>query len=266
VDYGDYELTFQYQDHSKAELRSQVVGLRVVPEQDFAAALQRQLEPQHSALQPPASSAPSESATVGFQPVPGPPIRSADALFELGEYELALIEYKKNMRSGDPYLNDRLAECYQRTGEHLAAAKYYRENFGLEGEYGDRATVGLVRSGLATEDSLLLLEVLPSLFRLESMQIGSELLEVGRFHTELGRYPLAIQALERYVSRYPDGRELDRAYYRLAQIYEVDSPHRDLEAARHYYSLLYDSFPESLYAEPAARRIHYLNRHFFLVQ
>jgi tetratricopeptide (TPR) repeat protein len=257
VDYGDYELTFQYQDHRQAVLRSQAVRLRVLPEQDFAAALQRQQS--QLSTQP-------ESATVGFEPEPGPPIRSADALFDLGEYELALIEYKRNMRSGDPYLNDRLAECYERTGEHLAAVKYYRENLGLEGEYGDRATVGLIRSSIATEDSPLLLDVLPSLFSLESAQIGAELLAVARFQTEQRRFSVAIQALEQYVNRYPDGRNLDEVYYRLAQIYEVDSPHRDIEYARHYYRLLWDLFPESLYTDRARERLNYLNRHFFLVQ
>jgi len=257
MDYGDYELTFQYQDHQQAVLRSQVVHLLVVPEQDFAAALERQ--------QPALSNQP-ESTAVGFEPVPGPPIRSADTLFDLGEYELALIEYQRNMRSGDPYLNDRLAECYARTGEHLAAVKYYRENLGLEGEYGERAVVGLVRSSIATKDSRLLLEVLPSLFSLESAQIEGELLEVARFQTEDGRFSVAIQALDQYVGRYPDGGSLDEVYFRLARIYEVDSPYRDLESARRYYSLLYELFPESRYSDPAAKRLDYLNRHFFLVQ
>ncbi len=256
-EYGDYELLFQQQDHQQAVSRSQVIRLRVVPEQEFAAALDR--------LQPAASAQPGGTAE-GSQPIPGPLIRSADALFELGEYELALIEYTRNMRSGDPYLNDRLAQCYEHTGEHLAAAKYYRENLGLEGEYGDRAAAGLVRTSIATEDSRLLLEVLPSLFSLESMQIGGELLEVARYQTEDRHLSVAIEALEQYLDRYPDGRNLDEVYYRLACIYEVDSPFRDLEAARHYYGLLYESFPESLYADPAAERLDYLNRHFFLVQ
>jgi tetratricopeptide (TPR) repeat protein len=170
------------------------------------------------------------------------------------------------MRSGDPYLNDRLGECYERTGEYLAAVKYYRENLGLKGEYGERAALGLVRSSIATEDSHLLLEVLPTLFSLESVQIGTELLAVARFQTEDRRFPVAIQALEQYIRRYPGGKKLDEVYFRLAQIYEVDSPYRDIESARHYYSLLYESFPESLYVEPAAERLDYLNRHFFLVQ
>lgn len=257
AEYGDYELTFQHQDHRQAVTRIQVVHLRVVPEQDFAAALQQ--------LQPGLPDQP-EGTAAGFESVPGPPIHSADALFELGEYELALIEYKRNRRSDDPYLNDRLAECYEHTGEYLAAAKYYRENLGLEGEYGDRAAAGLVRSSIATEDSRLLLEVLPSLFSLESVQIGGELLEVARFQTEDRHFPVAIQALEQYLERYPAGRNLDEVYFRLARIYEVDSPYRDLEAARHYYGLLYESFPESIYADPAAERLDYLNRHFFLVQ
>jgi tetratricopeptide (TPR) repeat protein len=262
VDYGDYDLRFQYQDHQQAVLRGQVVHLQVVPEQEFAAALQRQTALQ----QQPELYAWQERATAGIEPAPGPPIRSADALFELGEYDLALIEYKRNMRSGDPYLNDRLAECYERTGEYLAAVKYYRENLGLKGEYGERAILGLVRSSIATEDSPLLLEVLPSLFSLESAQIGAELLAVARYQTEDRRLSVAIQALEQYIRRYPEGRKLDEVYFHLAEIYEVDSPYRDLESARYYYSLLYDSFPESLYVEPASERLNYLDRHFFLVQ
>ena len=257
VEFGDYQLTFQYQDHQQALLRRQVIRLQVVPEQEFAAVLQRQQS--ESGVQ-------AESTVVKFQAVPGPPIRSADTLFDLGEYELALIEYKRNMRSGDPYLNERLAQCYERTGEHLAAVKYYRENLGLGGEYGDRAALGLVRSSIATGDSPLLLEVLPSVFSLESAEIGSELLAIARFQTEQRRFSVAIQALQQYVRRYPVGRELDEVYYRLAQIYEVDSPYRDIESARHYYALLWELFPESLYADPAADRIHYLDRHFFLVQ
>jgi outer membrane protein assembly factor BamD (BamD/ComL family) len=184
----------------------------------------------------------------------------------LGEYTLALIEYKRNMRSGDPYLNDRLAECYERTGEYPAAVKYYRENLALDGEYGDRAAAGLVRTGVAMGDSLLLMEVMPALFRVESEPIGDELLEIARLQMEERRYTVAIQALEQYILRYPDGRNLDEVYYRLAGIYEVDSPHRDIEAARHYYSLIYELYPESRYSDPAGERIDYLDRHFFLVQ
>jgi outer membrane protein assembly factor BamD (BamD/ComL family) len=184
----------------------------------------------------------------------------------MGEYALALIEYKRNMRGGDPYINDRIAECYERTGEYMAAVKYYRENLGLEGEYGDRAAAGLVRTGAATGDSLLLMEVLPALFRVESEPIGDELLEIARFQMEDHRYAVAIEALEQYIRRYPEGSNLDEVYYRLAGIYEVDSPYRDIESARHYYSLIYELYPESRYSDPAGKRIDYLDRHFFLVQ
>ena len=59
---------------------------------------------------------------------------------------------------------------------------------------------------------------------------------------------------------------LDEVYFRLARIYEVDSPYRDLEKALKYYRLVYDLFPESLYVDEAEKRIKYLNRHFFLIQ
>ncbi|MBN2552347.1 MAG: hypothetical protein JXB06_06235 [Spirochaetales bacterium] len=265
AEYGQYELAFQLQDNQRAELRTQIVHLRVLPDQEFAAALDRQMRgAQGTQGTEPAQGA--QGIPAALQPVPGPPIAAADTLFDLGEYELALIEYTRNMRSGDPYLNDRLAACYQATGEHLAAVKYYRENLGMEGEYGDRAAAGLARSSIALKDSLLLLEVLPPLLSQESVQIGSELLQIARFQTEDRRYSVAIQALQEYLSRYPDGRHLDEVYYRLARVYEMDSPYRDLESARHYYRLLYDSFPESLYVDRARERLNYLNRHFFLVQ
>jgi hypothetical protein len=260
-EYGEYELSFQFQDNQRALLRNQVIHLQVLPEQDFEAALeeQRQMWPE----QPDGAIAEPETAP---EPVPGPPIEQADILFDLGEYELALIEYKRHMRAGDPYLNDRLGACYAATGEHLAAVKYYRENLGLEGAYGDRAAVGLVRTAVALEDSRLLLEALPSLFGLHSMPIGSELLEIARFQTEARSFATAVEALEQYLERYPDGTLRDEAYYRLARIYEGDSPYRDLESAREYYELLYESFPESVYADRAEERLNYLDRHFFLVQ
>jgi hypothetical protein len=255
ADYGQYELSFQLQDNQRALVRSQTVSVKVLPEEDFQAALdgQRQLRS-------------GQEQVAAAEPAPGPRIDLADRLFDLGEYDLALVEYTRNMRSGDPYLNDRLAACYEATGQLLPAVKYYRRNLGLEGVYGDRAAVGLVRAGIALKDSRLLLEVMPSLFALQSMPIGGELLEVARFQAESGAYRIAIEALQQYVRRYPDGNRLDEAYYRLAGAYEVDSPYRDLELARGYYQLLYESFPESLYAGRAEARLDYLDRHFFLIQ
>jgi tetratricopeptide (TPR) repeat protein len=254
LEYGAYELSFQFQDNQNAVLRSQIVHIEVLPDADFRAALelrQQGFDPQQTTV---------------TEPEPGPRIDKAEALFSLGEYELALIEFTRNMRSGDPYMNDRLAACYEATGEHLAAVKYYRDNLSLSGEYRDRAALGMIRAGVALKDPQLLTEVLPSLFTLESGEIGSALLEVARFQVESRRYATAIEALRQYMNRYPDGRQLDEVYYRLARIYEVDSPYRDLELSRHYYELLYENFPESPYAERAGERLNYLDRHFFLVQ
>lgn len=254
AEYGAYKLSFQFQDNQNAVLRNQIVHIEVLPDDDFRAALELQQQ----------GLAPQQSAVT--EPEPGPRIDTAETLFSIGEYELALIEFTRNMRSGDPYLNDRLAACYEATGEHLAAVKFFRENLSLSGEYGDRAALGMIRAGVALKDPQLLTEVLPSLFSLESREIGSALVEVARFQVESGRYETAIEALRLYMNRYPDGRQLDEVYYRLALIYEVDSPYRNLELSRDYYGLLYENFPESPYAEFAGERLDYLDRHFFLVQ
>jgi len=254
VEYGAYTLSFQFQDNQNAVLRNQIVHIEVLPDDEFRAALELQQQ----------GLAPQQTAVT--EPEPGPRIEKAETLFGLGEYELALIEFTRNMRSSDPYLNDRLAACYEATGEHLAAVKFFRENLSLSGEYGDRAALGMIRAGVALKDPQLLTEVLPSLFTLESREIGGALIEVARFQVESGRYETAIEALRQYMNRYPDGRQLDEVYYRLAFIYEVNSPYRNLELSRDYYGLLYENFPESPYAELAGKRLDYLDRHFFLVQ
>lgn len=267
AEYGEYELAFQNQDNQRAVLHSQVIGVHVLPDQDFTAALERQQkEADGLSMERTTGLRRASDGRTGLRRKAGPPIEAADTLFDLGQFELALIEYKRNMRPGDPYISDRLAACYAQTGEYLAAAKYFRENLGLEGEYGERAAVGLVRSSVALQDSRTLMEVLPSLLNLDSAQIDAELLEIARFQTRDRQYSVAIQALKQYIQRYPAGRSLDEVYFRLARIYEVDSPYRDLEKALEYYRLLYDLFPESLYVDQAEERIKYLNRHFFLIQ
>ncbi len=245
---GEYALVFQLQDHTRGVLRNEIVHLQVLPEEQFSAALNER------------------TVSTLVSPIARDRVAEAERLFERGEYELALIEFLKVYREGDPYLNDRLARCYAAAGEHLAAVKYYRQNMGLTGEYGDRAVLGLVRSSIALQDAELLNESLPSLLTLESVRIEGELLEVAGLQMKERNYPAAVKTLQEYLSRYPAGGRLDEAYYLLAQMYELDSSTRDLSRARHYYRILYERFPESRYAPRAGERYRYLERHFFLVQ
>ena len=59
---------------------------------------------------------------------------------------------------------------------------------------------------------------------------------------------------------------MDRALFQLAQLYELESPLRNVRLARLYYRKLYEEFPESEYATEAHNRILYLDRYFFHVQ
>ncbi len=245
---GEYTLVFQLQDHARGVLRNEIVHLQVLPEEQFSAALNKR----------------TGSTPVSL--VARDRVEEAERLFERGEYELALIEFLKVYREGDPYLNDRLASCYAAAGEHLAAVKYYRQNLGFAGEYGDRAVLGLVRSSIALQDAELLTESLPSLLTLDSVRIEGELLEVAGLQIKERNYPAAVKILQEYLSRYPAGGRLDEAYYKLAQVYELDSSTRDLSRARDCYRILYERFPESRYAPRAGERYRYLERHFFLVQ
>jgi tetratricopeptide (TPR) repeat protein len=265
LEYGDYTLTFQLQDNKEGRLRNEVVHLQVLPEQQFSDTL--------SGLAAAAGS-PAENALPPEQPAASPApaaiapevLQAGERLYNLGEYELALQEFLSAYQQGNPYLADRIAACYAATGEYLAAVKYYRQNLGAQGEFANRAVLGLTEAAVALGDAPLLLEAWPSLLALEDVPIGRELLAVARVEGQSGRYQLALTALYEYLQRYPAGERLDEAYFRLAQIHELESPYRDLRKARDYYRKVYEEFPESAYAAEASQRRLYLDRHFFLVQ
>lgn len=275
---GEYRMSFQLQNHTAGILRNEVVRLRVLGDEEFS----RELEGAASSSGVPETGGRAGAAgPAGFvadpvyrsgrQPeqsagAPGPPIPRADRWFELGEFELALREYLREYRPGDPYINDRIAASYAATGECLAATRYYTFNLGASGDYLERAVLGLVRCGLTLEDERLLADMTPAVLGVETLPIRQELLGLARYHMERQRPPLAMTLLQEFKRRYPHGPGLDEVTYRLAQLYESETSLRDLAAAREAYRLVYDQWPESLFSEPAHARLRYLERHFFDVR
>jgi len=226
--------------------RGEVVRLRVLPEEQFRGLL----------------------AAGQAAPESGDPerLQKAERLFAAGFYDLALPEYLGIYRDADPLLNDRLASIYLQLGEAAAAAKFYGRNLSALPPYTDKAILGLVRAGLELGSPELVLEQLPALLELRTADIERELLAVARFAAGQGRYPLAFDLLSEYLRRYPRGAGMDRALFQLAQLYELESPLRDVRRAREYYRKVYEGYPESEYAAKARSRILYLDRYFFHVQ
>jgi len=85
LEYGVYELSFQFQDNQNAVLRSQVVQIEVLPDDDFRTALELQQQ--------------------GFEPEPGPRIEKAGDLFTLesGKTDSALLEVARFQTEGGRY-------------------------------------------------------------------------------------------------------------------------------------------------------------------
>lgn len=248
LEYGEYDLGFQLQDNSRGLLQNETVRLRVLPDEQFRQAVTRQ------------------AAAPETTPVDPALLETAERLFNARAYDLALAEYLKLYRPADPLLNDRLAAIYAETGEPEAAQKYYEKNLSAVEPYHERAVVGLVRAGVAQGSEGLVHEHLKSLLAVRSLPIGRELLDAARLLLERGRPGLALELLLEYPRRYPRGTELDRAWFQLARLYEMESPMRDLARARQYYKKVYEVFPDSAYAAEAQVRVRYLDRYFFIVQ
>jgi TolA-binding protein len=241
-------LGFQLQDNSRGLLRNETVRLRVLPEEQFRQAVAQQAVAPEAAPLDPAQ------------------LETAERLFNARAFDLALAEYLKLYRPAEPLLNDRLAAIYAETGEPEAAAKYFEKNLSAPEPYRERAVVGLVRAGLAQGSEELIHEHLKELLAVRSLPIGPELLAAARLLLKRGRSGLALELLLEYPRRYPLGAELDQAWFLLAQLYELESPLRDLARARGLYKRVYDEFPESTYAAEAQARVRYLDRYFFNVQ
>jgi hypothetical protein len=262
LEHGEYDLTFQLQDNTRGLSSSEAVRLRVLPEEKFRELLAATQETGPA----PAAGLAGGQASPELGEGDAARLQKAERLFAAGFYDLALPEYLGVYREADPLLNDRLAAIYLGRGEGEAAAKFYGRNLSSPAPYSQKAIVGLVRAGLASGSAELVLEHLPALLALPAGDVAEELLGVARLAAGQGRQALALDLLNEYLRRYPRGDGLDRAYFQLAQLYELESPLRDVRLAREYYRKVYEDFPESEHANEARSRIQYLDRYFFHVQ
>ncbi len=246
-DYGVYLLEFQLQDNRTATVKNESVRLSVVNLEEFDSRL---------------ASAAIEMSDKGE----GERFLLAEKLYGLGQYEAALREYISGYREGVPLVNDRIASIYLQSGEHQAAAKFYEKNRSSEGELGEKAVIGLVKSYLALEDSIKLLGLLDKFLGLEYLSIEEDLMHLIHYEIEHGEPALTYELLTEYVSGFPGGVFLDEVYFLFGQLFEGESPYRDLERSREYYLRVYEEFPISDFSEEAGERVKYLERYFFYIR
>ncbi|MBA7591061.1 hypothetical protein ES708_33212 [subsurface metagenome] len=193
-DYGVYLLEFQLQDNRTATVKNESVRLSVVTLEEFDSRL---------------ASAAIEMPNKGE----GESFLLAEKLYGLGQYEAALKEYISGYREGVPLVNDRIASIYLQSGEYQAAAKFYEKNRLSGGELGEKAVIGLVRSYLALEDSIKLLELLDKFLGLEYLSIEEDLMHIIHYEIEHGEPALTYELLTEYVSQFPGGVFLDEVYF-----------------------------------------------------
>jgi hypothetical protein len=83
----------------------------------------------------------------------------------------------------------------------------------------------------------------------------------AREEYEAGRAGPALSILDRFKELYPFG--TDEAWWLYGQLFEANSPSRDIRLALDYYRRLISEYPQSPRVPEARRRIAYLERYYF---
>jgi len=92
----------------------------------------------------------------------------------------------------------------------------------------------------------------------------NELLQSARESFDRGNVAAAIPLLDQYMEYYPGGS--DESLWLSGQLYEANSPSRNILLALDYYRRLTNNYPQSSRYEDARRRIAYLERFYITIQ
>ncbi len=192
--------------------------------------------------------------------------RSAEELYNLRLYKESLAKYLEKKNDGSPFVTDRIAELYKRTGNTDEAMKYWQKNLRGPVEYADKAAVEIAKLYAQKNDK-------PGLYGYASQLPGIEGVPPERFVTLIANYldssgdsASGIRILSDFVVSYPHAKNCDEIFFLLGKFYEKQTPLRDLKKSRMYYRKVCDEYPESLLVNAATERIIYLNRYFFNIQ
>ena len=240
---GEYELAFLHQDNRAGLQKKVVMDVLVLEESEFVQRL-------------------------GEEGGHGSTLAFAEELFQAGKKSEALNEYLKFYREGDPFLNDRIAAIYWADREFEKAAVYWKRNRDFPGEFGERAILGIIKSGIALDDRVSLFQNIDAVMGIESVSVSDEVIELARYFMVSEEYPAAKSVLLGLLKRSSISGEhrLGEAYFLLGQLHEVSRNLDDLKEAKRAYSRVIADYPDSPYYSSAEERIRFLNRHFFFLQ
>ena len=253
---GTYDLGFLQQDNTTGKSVRETVRVSVVGDAEFTAAI-------GSATSAPASAMAPASL---FNPGAAGDYLHAERLATLGERHAALEEFLKGYTDGNGYLNDRIASLYLAGGDLDAAEKYFAKNLVMTGRWAESGVLGMVRVALVRGDARGLLAQLKPFLAIQELSIEGELIHAARLEQRTGATGVGLELLSEYVKRYPDGRFRDEADWIAGQLYEAESPMRDIVRARDIYRGLLRAYPESSFAERARERVRYIEEHFITVR
>ena len=90
------------------------------------------------------------------------------------------------------------------------------------------------------------------------------LLQKAKENFEGQNIPAAIALLDQYMIHYPGGN--DELYWMYGQLYEANSPSRNILLSLDYYRRLVNEYPQSSRLTDARRRIAYLERFYINIQ
>lgn len=114
----------------------------------------------------------------------------------------------------------------------------------------------------ALEDPETAVAALNELLSSATADQQEELRRITEWYKAAGYVSEYAMCLERYLQVFPHRWDNDFRYYELGRLYETDLL-RNEKKARQYYATVVDLYPASLYYLDAARRVRYLDRHFF---
>jgi hypothetical protein len=116
------------------------------------------------------------------------------------------------------------------------------------------------RPGMS-DDAVAALPPAPSSGSLSQDTAPGEYLRRAREEFDAGRIGSALSVLDQFREAYPAGS--DEAWWLYGQLFEANSPNRDIRSALDYYRRLTREYPQSPRYAEARRRIAYLERYYF---
>jgi tetratricopeptide (TPR) repeat protein len=258
---GAYDLPFLFQENYSGSQEKMIMGVLVLEDDEFDRRI---------------------SEVTGERQSEAEDLQYAERLTELGQYEKALGEFLKRYRDSSPYLNDRIADLYLKTGQFNAAMQYWMKNWqrrqmknglgekpdtaGATQEYSNRAISGIIRTCIAMDDHPTLLQYTEPLLSIDGAPIEREIIMLVRYLIDKKDFRSARETLQRYLRARSSGGSMDEILFLIGRIYEEDTEHRNYKMARDTYTRVYTEFPESFFADSSKEKVDFLNRHFLFVR